>query len=189
MPHAHFRYIYDYWVPTTILILIIHFLYYLYLNHVKIWLSQTCLIWKHKITSEKRLFSHRTQNIFISVFFSILPLWEIKLLGIRLIVISLILFLIKYFSTYGVYIMYTYLSSFANGDLHQCNAKLLFFYKTCFLAKLNLVCFQWLYFHCRYKVAQTIALGWEYGQPRVMSSYFFTDSELGPPSSGSPDYM
>ena len=33
----------------------------------------------------------------------------------------------------------------------------------------------------KYKIAQAISLGYTYGTPRVMSSYFFDDSEAGPP--------
>jgi alpha-amylase len=33
----------------------------------------------------------------------------------------------------------------------------------------------------KYKMAQAIALGYTYGHPRIMSSYFFEDTEEGPP--------
>ena len=40
-----------------------------------------------------------------------------------------------------------------------------------------------------YKVAQAITLGWDYGQPRVMSSFYFgDDSERGPPADQNEKY-
>ena len=38
---------------------------------------------------------------------------------------------------------------------------------------------------CRYKIAQAISLGHDYGWPRVMSSYDFgDDTDTGPPHDG-----
>ena len=40
----------------------------------------------------------------------------------------------------------------------------------------------------QYAMAVCFMLAWNYGYPRVMSSYYFSSSDQGPPSSGAPYY-
>lgn len=40
----------------------------------------------------------------------------------------------------------------------------------------------------KYRLAVSFMLAWSYGYPRVMSSFYFSYSDQGPPSTGAPNY-